>query len=195
MIEIAASKRDLRALMRERRADAFALSPDAPLRVRDLFLQGLRLPEGGAVSFYTPQGHEMDPRPLAEALASRGHPLCLPVVTGKNAPLQFRAYAFGDLLEAGVWSIPQPLSQAPAMEPDVLLVPLLAFDRRGYRLGYGGGYYDRTLSLLRSRKPLLAIGLAYAAQEVETVPADARDERLDAVVTEGEVIYPAGLQT
>jgi 5-formyltetrahydrofolate cyclo-ligase len=99
-----------------------------------------------------------------------------------------RAYAFGDELAAGQWGIRQPKSEAPEVAPDILIVPLLAFDRAGHRLGYGAGYYDMTISSLRANKPVTAIGIAYAAQEIDAVPITARDARLDLVLTEREVM-------
>jgi 5-formyltetrahydrofolate cyclo-ligase len=100
----------------------------------------------------------------------------------------FRTWALGEPLGKGVWGIREPRPEAAEVMPDILLVPLAAFDRTGHRIGYGAGYYDLTLSALRARKPILAVGLAYAAQEIAAVPATARDARLDLVLTEREVI-------
>jgi 5-formyltetrahydrofolate cyclo-ligase len=102
---------------------------------------------------------------------------------GKTRPLQFRRWSPGDPLRTVQWGIREPAEAAPVVEPDVLLVPLLAFDRGGHRLGYGGGYYDRTLRALRSRRPVTAVGLAFAEQEVDAVPHLDYDERLDWVLT------------
>ncbi len=99
-----------------------------------------------------------------------------------------RAWAWGEPLSSAVWGIREPEPAAPEVEPDILLVPLLAFDRAGHRLGYGGGYYDLTIAQLRAHKAVFAVGLAFAAQEVPTVPATPRDARLDLVLTEREVI-------
>jgi 5-formyltetrahydrofolate cyclo-ligase len=99
-----------------------------------------------------------------------------------------RAWRFGGPLNAGVWGIREPMPDAAAVDPDILIVPLLAFDRRGYRLGYGAGYYDMTLTALRAKKPIVAVGIGYAAQEVDTVPITPRDVRLDLVLTEREII-------
>lgn len=117
------------------------------------------------------------------ALHGRGHPLCLPVVTDKVGALVFRAWAPGEALVEGVFDTRVPPPDRPVVEPTVLLVPLLAFDRAGYRLGYGGGYYDRTLAALAQNQPT-SIGLAFAAQEVDTLPHEAHDRRLDWVITE-----------
>jgi 5-formyltetrahydrofolate cyclo-ligase len=99
-----------------------------------------------------------------------------------------RAYTFGDALEPGVWGIREPPQLAPELSPDVLLVPLLCFDRSGHRIGYGAGYYDMTITALRDKKPTIAVGLAFAVQEIEHVPKTPRDARLDLVLTERESI-------
>jgi 5-formyltetrahydrofolate cyclo-ligase len=106
------------------------------------------------------------------------------VVTGRGQRLLFRAWAPGEPLVRGVWDIPTPHPEAELVEPDAVLVPMLAFDRLGFRLGYGGGYYDRTLRELRSQKKVVAIGVAYSAQEVSSVPHDENDARLDYLLTE-----------
>jgi 5-formyltetrahydrofolate cyclo-ligase len=121
-------------------------------------------------------------------LADRGAQLALPVVVGRGHPLVMRAFAFGDPLVAGVWGSRAPRPEAPEVEPDVLIVPLLAFDRRGHRLGYGAGYYDMTINALRAKKPIAAVGIAFAAQEINAIPDTPRDARLDLVLTEREVI-------
>jgi 5-formyltetrahydrofolate cyclo-ligase len=105
------------------------------------------------------------------------------VVSGQGQPLVFRSWKPGDTTSAAVWGIGEPLGSAPVVEPDVLLVPLLAFDADGYRLGYGGGFYDRTLARLRGMKSVVAIGLAFDEQQVDSVPHTGRDERLDWVLT------------
>ena len=99
-----------------------------------------------------------------------------------------REWVFGEPLIAGVWGIREPKPEAAVVDPDILLVPLLAFDRAGHRIGYGAGYYDLTLAQLRARKPVIAVGLAFAAQEIAAVPATPRDARLDLVLTEREVL-------
>ena len=99
-----------------------------------------------------------------------------------------RAYAFGDTLASGQWGIREPKPEAPEVFPDILLVPLAAFDRAGHRIGYGAGYYDMTIAGLRAMKPITAVGIAYAAQEIDAVPATPRDARLDLVLTERGVI-------
>ena len=143
---------------------------------------------GVIVSGFSPLKTEVNPLPLLRKLASAGARLALPVVAGRGKPLVMRAYAFGQPLNEGVWGIREPKEDAPEVDPDILIVPLAAFDRRGNRIGYGAGYYDMTINRLRSLKPVVAIGIAYAAQEVPEVPTTTRDERLDLVLTEREVI-------
>lgn len=139
-----------------------------------------------SVAAYAPIGDEADPMPLFEMLAARGHATGLPVTPGERAPLLFRRWQPGDALVPARFGLREPPASAPAFEPDMLLVPLLAFDRAGHRLGYGAGYYDRTLRTLRAKKPILAVGIAYAGQEVEALPAEPHDEKLDWIVTERE---------
>jgi 5-formyltetrahydrofolate cyclo-ligase len=143
---------------------------------------------GMVVSGYTPVKGEISPLPLLRLCADAGAALALPVVVGRGHPLVMRAWAFGAPLASGVWGIREPPPQAPEVFPDVLIVPLLAFDRRGHRIGYGAGYYDMTLTRLRTMKPIAAIGIAFAAQEVEKIPTTPRDARLDLVLTERETI-------
>jgi len=114
--------------------------------------------------------------------------LALPAIAGRGQPLVMRAYEFGAPLSRGQWGIREPTPDAPEVEPDIVLVPLLAFDRGGGRIGYGAGYYDMTLARLRAKKKIAAIGLAFAVQETASVPVTPRDERLDLVLTEREVI-------
>jgi 5-formyltetrahydrofolate cyclo-ligase len=146
------------------------------------------VPEGAIVSGYSPMRSELNPVPLMRRLSDSGARLALPVVVGRGKPLIMRAWSFGDELDSGVWGIREPKADAPEVFPDILLVPLAAFDRRGHRIGYGAGYYDMTITRIRTMKPAIAIGLAFAAQEIEQVPATPFDARLDLVLTEREVI-------
>jgi 5-formyltetrahydrofolate cyclo-ligase len=148
----------------------------------------LALKPAVVVSGFMPLKSEINPLPLMRKLAEDGASLALPVVAGRGKPLIMRAYAFGEPLAAGVWGIREPKLDAPEVEPDILLVPLLAFDRNGNRIGYGAGYYDMTINRLRGRKAIVAVGIAYAAQEVPKVPATPRDARLDLVLTERDAI-------
>jgi len=143
---------------------------------------------GVLVSGFSPIGSEINPLPLMRRLVRRGARLALPVVMGRGQPLVLRAWALGEPLGKGQWGIREPRADAPEVKPDILLVPLAAFDRTGHRIGYGAGYYDLTLAALRVHKPILAVGISYAAQEIAAVPATARDARLDLVLTEREVI-------
>ena len=143
---------------------------------------------GTIVSGFSPLGSEINPVPLMRKFADAGAQLALPVVAGRRQPLIMRAWSLGEPLLAGVWGIKQPKDDAPVVDPDVLIVPLLAFDRRGHRIGYGAGYYDMTIAALRANKPVIAIGIAFAAQEIDVVPITPRDARLDLVLTERETI-------
>lgn len=182
-------KKDLRAAMeRLRCAAAREQGQSAAQACSDILSSNLCLSSGKVVASYKALRCELDPEPLTRTLRGKGGRIALPVVTGKHQPLMFRAYAPGDELAPGYAGIPEPLPRADALCPDVFLVPLLAFDRRGHRLGYGGGFYDRTLSLARLCKRVMAIGLAYACQEIANVPQGMHDVTLDGVVTEKEFI-------
>jgi 5-formyltetrahydrofolate cyclo-ligase len=146
------------------------------------------VPQGAIVSGFMPLKSEINPLPLMRKLADAGARLALPVVAGKGRPLTMRAFAFGDELASGVWGIREPKPDAPQVFPDILLVPMLVFDRRGHRIGYGAGYYDMTITDLRARKSVLAVGIAFAAQEIAEVPITPHDARLDFVLTEREAI-------
>jgi 5-formyltetrahydrofolate cyclo-ligase len=143
---------------------------------------------GAIVSGFFPMKSEISPMPLLRRLADAGAKLALPVVVGRGKPLIMRAWAFGDELDTGVWGIREPRPDAPEVDPDLLIVPLAAFDRTGHRIGYGAGYYDMTITRLLRIKPITAIGIGFAIQEIPAVPATERDARLDFVLTEREVI-------
>lgn len=144
----------------------------------------LPLPKGAIVAGYWPIGSEMDPRPLMMALHDHGARLALPVVRAMGEAMAFRAFDFTDQLAPGLMGTPEPKTGKPFLTPDILLVPLLGFDRQGLRLGQGGGFYDRTLESLRAKHKVTAIGIAFAAQEVSSLPFLAHDQKLDAIVTE-----------
>ena len=143
---------------------------------------------GVIVAGFMPMKTEINPLPLLRKLAGQGAQLALPCIDGRGRPLIMRAWTFGDDLKAGQWGIREPLPEAPVVAPEVVIVPLAAFDRSGQRIGYGAGYYDMTLAALRARKKVIAVGIAFAAQETAQVPATERDERLDFVLTENEII-------
>jgi 5-formyltetrahydrofolate cyclo-ligase len=136
------------------------------------------------VGGYHAAGSEIDPSPLMHAMAALGAQITLPVVTEREAPLAFRRFRPGEPLEPDLMGLLCPRATAPELRPLLVLVPLLAFDDHGGRLGQGGGYYDRTLQALRSSGPVLALGLAYGAQHVSRVPMDPFDQALDGVLTE-----------
>ena len=167
------------------------MGPAAALALAGL-ADRLFIPAGAMVAGYWPLSDEIDPLPLMRALAGRGCGLALPVVVQKAAPLEFRVWEPEGILEPGPHGTRHPPSSAPVVIPDVVLVPLLAFDRRGFRLGYGGGYYDRTLARLRRDGPVAAIGLAFAVQEVDEVPAGPWDQSLERIATEQGVIVTVG---
>jgi 5-formyltetrahydrofolate cyclo-ligase len=143
---------------------------------------------GAIVSGFMPLKSEINPLPLLQKLGDAGARLALPAIAGRGKPLIMRAWEFGAPLDRGQWGIREPKPDAPEVAPDILLVPLLAFDRAGHRIGYGAGYYDMTIAKFRAMKPVLAIGVAYAAQEIPAVPTTPRDARLDLVLTERETI-------
>ena len=184
MTAIVAEKRALRANLRERRKAAAVADPVAAARLAEIFLSHLTLAAGAVVAGYRAVPPEMDPAPVMAALAERGHPLALPCTGPLGSVLLFRRWRPGDAMRKGALGIEEPLPAAESLMPAVALVPLLGFDRRGHRLGQGGGYYDRTLAA----GTMLAVGLAYAAQEVEVVPTEPWDRRLDWIITEREAI-------
>jgi len=191
--DIDEAKRALRIAAAARRRDAAAADDGgAGRRLVARFLESVTVPDGVPVSGFWPIGDEVDVMPLLRELAARGHPVALPVVAGRGRPLVFRRWVEGDDTASGPFGISEPLEGAPAIAPAVLLVPLLAFDRAGYRLGYGGGYYDRSLAALRDKAETLAVGIAWAGQEVAAVPRDSHDQKLDWVVTEREALRVSG---
>lgn len=180
------AKKTLRREAAQRRAAAAAAHPEAGDKLCAALLAAVEIPRDAAVSAYWPMREEIDPRPAMRALHARGHPVALPVMPGKAQPLVFRAWCPDQEMVDGGFGTRIPPAEAPEIQPQILLVPLLAFDADGYRLGYGGGFYDRTLARLRRLNPLTrGVGVAYAAQRTETpLPRGAYDEPLDLVVTE-----------
>jgi len=172
---------DLKAAMRKA---AFAARKPAfeagQGRAAEFLADYLAAFRGVALAGYMPMRTEIDPLP---AMAAHQGPVGVPVIIAKATPLQFRAWAADAVMVAGEFGARVPVA-GDWITPLVLIVPLLAFDARGYRLGYGGGFYDRTLAALRAAGPVTAVGYAFAAQQVDAVPIDAYDQRLDAVVTE-----------
>ncbi|HNS85656.1 MAG TPA: 5-formyltetrahydrofolate cyclo-ligase [Parvularculaceae bacterium] len=171
----------------ERRATAKA-RPGAGAHAARLFFENIPMPESAVVSLYHPLPDELDTKPLAEELIRRGYQIALPVTPKKRGPLTFRAFRDGDPLHPDRYGVMTPADHAPEIRPMIVVTPLLAFTRDGGRLGYGGGYYDRTLEALRASTDILAVGYAFAAQEVEKLPMSKTDQRLDWIVTEREAI-------
>lgn len=183
--DILEAKKALRARIKAWRA---GLGVEAMVRAADAVaghgLDFLQIQQKRAViSGFSSMPDEFRVWPLLRRLHGEGHALAMPVMQGKGKPLVFRAWAPGDAMEKAVWGIAEPKADKPALEPDIVLLPLLAFDIAGWRLGYGGGYYDRTLEGLRARKPIVAVGLAYDEQRIDAVPHLDYDERLDWVLT------------
>jgi 5-formyltetrahydrofolate cyclo-ligase len=185
--EIAAAKAALRPVVAAlRRAIPADVAAVAAVRLCE---HGMRtLVASGVVAAYHPLPGELDPLPLFDALLAAGAAGALPAVIGPSQPLEFRAWRPGEPLERGAFGTRQPAAPAALRLPDLLLVPLLAFDRRRHRLGYGAGFYDRSIAELRRRKPVRVVGIGFAAQEVPEVPADGWDEPLDLVLTEAGVV-------
>ncbi len=184
-------KKALRAHMVEVRRQACVLFGEAAARGFADQGEQLLMPEKALVAGYWPMGDEADPRVLLERLEAKGCTLALPLVTTRGLPLRFRPFRCGDPLEPGLHGTLHPVATHHDVIPEVALVPLLAFDRKGFRLGYGGGYYDRTLAEWRALgHRVKTIGLGFAVQEVPNVPVDPHDQRLDAILTETELIIP-----
>jgi 5-formyltetrahydrofolate cyclo-ligase len=186
------------------------LNPKATLRAQALARRGLvtaaetkafarRLAEIGsglaaehhatAASGFWPIKNEPSTLPLLDTLAGRGIVTALPVMTGRDQPLTFRAWKQGEPLVEVQMKIKEPPPEAREVLPDLLFVPLAAFDRKGGRLGYGAGYYDRTLAKLRTLKKITAVGIAFGVQELLEIPQESHDEPLDYVLTERDLIF------
>jgi 5-formyltetrahydrofolate cyclo-ligase len=184
------TKRALRrALLQDRAAAMAAHGATARLALRDRYLSTFDPPPGTVVSAFWPMPGELDLRPLLEALHARGCVCALPVVVAPKTPLVFRTWEPGAALVTSRWGIDEPPPDRPTARPQHALVPLLAFDDDGYRLGYGGGFYDRTLAMLRAdgTGPLLAIGVGLEAQRRPSLPREPFDQPLDWLLTEESV--------
>ena len=177
---------DKQTLRRESLARRAALPEDTRKRaaaaLADMGLAFLDLPGRTIISGYYPVGEELDILPLLNRLIGEGHIIGLPV-TRKDQPLIFRAWTPDTEMTKGSMGIPRPTGDAPEVSPSLLLVPLAAFDDRGYRVGYGGGFYDRTLANLRAAGPVTAVGVAFAEQQADRVPNEPHDEPLDWLLT------------
>jgi 5-formyltetrahydrofolate cyclo-ligase len=181
------SKADLRTSALARR-DALDLE-GRNAAAQEIAARGLPLDikPGAVVAGYSPIRSEIDPFPLMRTLAAHGVQLALPAITARGKSLVFRAWSPSDRLMLGSLGILEPSPAAAELVPDVMLVPLAAFDRAGHRIGYGAGHYDVTLSHLRKGKAITAIGLAFAVQEIKAVPMQPHDVALDYVLTEKHV--------
>ncbi|MCP2680652.1 5-formyltetrahydrofolate cyclo-ligase [Maricaulaceae bacterium NA33B04] len=177
-------KNRLRARARRARSAAFAAHPDACCALVSHFPDEIWPALHSVVAGYSPIGDEIDPTPLLETFHCEQARLALPMIEAKSEPLSFRAFSPGDELEAGAFGVKAPLAKTAVLKPSLVLVPLLAFDETGHRLGYGGGFYDRTLSALRKDGPVVAVGLAFEAQKVRRVPTGRHDQILDWVITD-----------
>ena len=180
-------KTALRAQMRTVRRRLAADLPDAAERAAAR-IPIERLPVFQTFSGYHPLGSEIDPRPLMRRLAENGAVPALPVAASRQEPLEFRLWDPREGLEPDAFDIPAPPLWAGAIQPELIIAPLLAFDRRGNRLGQGAGHYDRTIANLRALQPVFVLGLAFSGQELEELPAEPHDERLDAILTETDYI-------
>jgi 5-formyltetrahydrofolate cyclo-ligase len=180
---IATEKRKLREAARVTRLQLAGTLPDFAQRIA-AHIDQLPIADGFRVSAYRALAEEADPSRLLQAFEARGCEICYPRVHMKGQPLWFHVPVAHEPWLPGAFGIPEPRADWPRAFPSVLLVPLLAFDAEGYRLGYGGGYYDRTLAHFRAEREVTAIGVAFAGQEVACVPHDAGDEKLDMMVTE-----------
>jgi 5-formyltetrahydrofolate cyclo-ligase len=179
-------KMALRVRLRGLRRRLAAEIPDAAERAaRRLPLS--RFSRFRIVSIYNPQGSELDPGPVLDAILGVDPGFAqaaLPVAVERDGPLRFRLWRPTDALVPDAVGIPSPPPSAPEVAPNLIIAPVLGFDRRGGRLGQGGGHYDRTLAILRRDRPVFVLGLGYAGQEIDAVPTDRHDQRLDAILTE-----------
>jgi 5-formyltetrahydrofolate cyclo-ligase len=182
-MSIVSQKQTLRAQAKSRRATLAGSLPDFAERIAH-FIDELAIVPGTSVGGYQALSEEADPSQLLSALQARKCEISYPRVHAKAQPLRFHVTLAGEAWRPGTFGVLEPRPDWPRAFPSMLLVPLLAFDAEGHRLGYGGGYYDRTLHQFRGERAMTAIGVCYAGQEIAEVPHDASDEKLDMVVTE-----------
>lgn len=173
-------------------AKRFAIPPaeqeQAALAMRDLFLKSVYIPKGASISAYMPIKAEMDPLPLIDVLIERGYTILMPRVVPDHTVLEFRTWNRSTPMIRSLYGIEEPdPSRSTVMIPDIFLMPLLAFDKQGHRLGYGSGYYDQTFGQIRGKIPFTNIGLAYEQQLYSAVPFEGHDYPLDMCLTEKNV--------
>ncbi len=177
-----------RAVLGQRRAAHTARGAEAAAELA-LRVTAAVAASNNKIAGYWPLGDEIDCRPTLAALKTTGAEVALPVVAGQGQVLLFRAWAPGDPLDSGPFGTAHPSVRSAVVAPDVLLLPLIAFDATGQRLGYGAGYYDRTVSALRKDRAITVIGVAYDEQEVAAVPVDGHDQTMDAVITDRRTLW------
>ena len=188
MSELHEIKAEARRAARKRRKSA-AFDPErAAGDAMRVFLESVEHSGADTVALYCAIQSELDPRPLVEALWDKGVTTCFPVVIAPDTPLQFREATRSTAFISGAFGAAIPDEAAATVTPTLIIAPLLSFDIKLFRLGYGGGFYDRTLELLRAKSPTRAYGYAYAAQQVDAVPIESTDERLDGIITEAGLI-------
>lgn len=191
---LAQIKKDARKDAKKLRKCAQTRAINAAYAAMDHVLHEVAISDDDIVSAYRPIFSELDPTPLMENLHARGVELCVPVIVENDRPLSFARWTPDMAMVTGAFGAEVP-ELIETVEPTLLFAPMLSFDRRGYRLGYGGGFYDRTLERLRALRPTRAIGYAFAAQEVPEVPIEPTDQRLNAIATEAGIIWTAGEPT
>jgi 5-formyltetrahydrofolate cyclo-ligase len=178
-------KKHLRAMAAVRRRQAFAdAGPEAAILLADRFIRALPIDGSLVIGGYWPVDTEIDVRPLLRRLAGADHQVVLPVVSAPGRPLKFREWTPDTMMRLGAYGVHVPPDSATEREPDLVITPLLAYDVDGWRIGYGGGFYDRTLRRLRGLGDVIAVGVGFAAQQVSAVVHDGLDEQLDWIVTE-----------
>jgi 5-formyltetrahydrofolate cyclo-ligase len=156
--------------------------------ILDKIISAAIVPSDAIIGSYWPVKSEVDVRPLLSYFFKHGHTCALPIVDAQNKLLLFREWCPGDLLISGIYNILTPDETAPLVIPTVLFIPVLGFDRQGHRLGHGEGYYDRTLEKLREQHHIIAIGIAFDCQEIDSIPYEAYDQRMNYIITPTQVI-------
>ena len=187
MIDTAAQKIRLRAYSKSKRALLSASATSAAADLAENFMEALTIIGDGSVAGYWPIFNEFDVKPLLQKLSCAGITVSLPAIISNQKRLVFQSWSENMQLVKGPYSTLQPVGSSALITPDILMIPLLAFDSAGGRLGYGGGYYDRTLAKLRKEKEVTAVGIAYAGQEINEVPTCSSDQMLDWIVTEADI--------